>query len=190
LTAAFQEVAPDVKNQMLLEERRQRIDESVESYYYSVLNLCNEVDATMTEARRVRYLIRGLRPQYLENILPLDPQLVTEVLQHMRKVAEGKFLISKQETDYYAVANVKAEDSKSGEMIGGDSCILVEKTMRIVESIRDDKRQNGNKSGRCTYCHKEGHDAEVWRSCLRDTQPRPPFQRASFGINTMRPQGN
>jgi len=160
LTLAFQEVAPDVKNQMMLEDRRQKLDESVERYYYSVLNLCDEVDVNMDESKRVRYLIRGLRPNYLEKFLPLDPKLTSEVLTHMRKVAEGKFLISKQENDYYA-KSIRHENKESGEIT--ELKHMVEKAIKMIEDIRTDKNNVGSQSY-CSYCHKENHvAADCWQ---------------------------
>jgi len=89
---AHQEVAEDK-----LLARRQKIGESAEDYVYSMLDLINDFDPHMSETTKVRRIIKGLRPTYLEKINPMVLGTVNDVLVAIRKVAETQYLIKTHE---------------------------------------------------------------------------------------------
>jgi len=94
LQTAFRNVAhTEVAEEKLL-ARKQKLGESAEDYVYSMLDLISDFDPTMNEASKVRRIIKGLRPVYLEKINPMTITKVEDVLNAIRKVAETQYLIN------------------------------------------------------------------------------------------------
>ena len=63
------------KEEQLL-SRRQGPGEPVEFYYYQVLDLCRQVDQTMSVERKLKLLMRGLRPELMERMFPFTTNVV------------------------------------------------------------------------------------------------------------------
>ena len=63
-----------------LRSRRQAPTESVESYFYDMLDLCRQLEleqnSRMTESQKLEYLLQGLTPILLERLWPLIPEPV------------------------------------------------------------------------------------------------------------------
>ena len=60
-----------------MKSRRQGSNEPVCTYYYAIIDLCRqydrEQDTTMSESRKVDYLLRGLIPSLRSRVWPLVP---------------------------------------------------------------------------------------------------------------------
>ena len=72
-----------------LRYRVQGVDESLEEYAYEVLSLCQRVDSEMTEATKVKYLMRGLKPSLVERVTVLPNENVEQLLQNLRNIERG-----------------------------------------------------------------------------------------------------
>jgi hypothetical protein len=85
LQQAFQQVTSPVQhlNQLLL--RTQTEQESVETYAYSKLKLCEDLNKDMAESDRVTYLIQGMKPQLRSYLLDKKPSTVTQAIQLARE---------------------------------------------------------------------------------------------------------
>lgn len=57
-----------------INQRKQRSDESVHDYYYSLDNLCRDYDPHMSAADKAIKLVSGLRDDLKEKLLPLNLQ--------------------------------------------------------------------------------------------------------------------
>jgi len=79
-----------------LRSRVQSLDESTTSYYYDVIDLCRTVNPTMTEANKLEYLFRGLRPSLLEKIYPLRPLTCSEFLAKVKIYSEASMMANRK----------------------------------------------------------------------------------------------
>jgi hypothetical protein len=97
LQLAFKNVgSKDIAEQKLL-SRKQKTGESAEDYLYSKLDLINDYDDKMPMTSKIRYIIKGLRPSYLEKINFICPTTIHEVLDSIRRISESSYLIEHRE---------------------------------------------------------------------------------------------
>lgn len=96
LQLAFKTVASKEVAEEKLYSRKQQVGESPEDYVYSKLDLINDYDPSMSEESKVRHLIKGLRPSYLEKVYITNPQTVEDVMKTVRRIAESQFLLAHQ----------------------------------------------------------------------------------------------
>ena len=94
---AFVSVARDVVDEFKLDTRKQKPNETIEDYVYSILALCDRVDSDMSDERRVRKLLKGLLPSYLDKALPMNPETPEELLKILRSVAETKVIAGRND---------------------------------------------------------------------------------------------
>ena len=82
---AFKQKNFKFRSMTKLRSRRQAPTESVESYFYEMLDLCRplevEQNSTMTESQKLEYLLLGLTPILLERLWPLIPQTYSSQLR-------------------------------------------------------------------------------------------------------------
>ena len=65
-------------------KRSQCMDEPLFSYYFDVLELCRNVDPAMSEERKVRHFLSGLKPTLAERIIPYEVADTTEFLERAK----------------------------------------------------------------------------------------------------------
>ena len=85
LQQAFQQVTSPVQhlNQLLL--RTQTKQESVETYAYNKLKLCEDLNKDIAKSDRVTYLIQGMKPQLRSYLLDRKPTSVIQAIQLARE---------------------------------------------------------------------------------------------------------
>lgn len=133
---AFISVGRQVSAELLLDARKQKYDESCESYFYDILELCDRIDLTMSKDRKIRHLLKGLRPYYLEKIMPLNPQTIDEVLVHMRRVAESKLLSDRNLEKDVPAFPIEEEQPDLAEVKEA-----INKLIKAMEDLQEDKRR-------------------------------------------------
>lgn len=69
-----------------LQERRQQPGETPQQYVTGILQLCTRVNAKMPDAEKLRYLVRGLRPEMMERVALSNPRTTQEFLQHLQRL--------------------------------------------------------------------------------------------------------
>lgn len=65
--------------------RRQRLDEAVQSYYYDILSLCKKLNSEMTDNEKILHLLRGLKPSLLQQVMLHDPSTCQELLEYAKR---------------------------------------------------------------------------------------------------------
>ena len=85
LLQAFQQVTSSVQhlNQLLL--RTQSEQETVKTYAYNKLKLCEDLNKEMAETDKVTYLIQGMKPQLRSYLLDKKPNTVSQAIQLAHK---------------------------------------------------------------------------------------------------------
>lgn len=85
LLQAFQQVTSPVQhlNQLLL--RIQSEQESVETYAYNKLKLCEDLNKEMAETDKITYLIQRMKPQLRSYLLDKKPTTVSQAIQLVRE---------------------------------------------------------------------------------------------------------
>ncbi len=159
--------------ELTLDNRKQRSDESPEQFVFDIISLCERVDDSMSDERRVRFLLRNMKEYYLSRIMPLDPKTPEEILLHMRRLTEMKKLAERSGSREYRAFPV-AEEGVALEMRE-----MVRQTQRLVEEIQEQRKQDkAEKEARqlqrrresrvdglkCFNCSKTGHIARHCRS--------------------------
>ncbi|CAL8075771.1 unnamed protein product [Orchesella dallaii] len=97
----------------------------------------------MSDARRIRPIMKGLRPYYLEKIMHLNPLTIPEMLTHIRRVAETKMLSERPSDRQFAVMSVRQEEPIMLEMKD-----MVKATMKLVEEIQEERKLGNEKNVR------------------------------------------
>jgi hypothetical protein len=87
--------------ELRLKERRQVPGEQYQSYAYEVLQLCDKVDQAMSEQRRVRHVLKGLMPRFINKVDMMENNTVEELLSNLSK-AESSFLMQQGQLDEVA----------------------------------------------------------------------------------------
>jgi len=141
-----------------------------------MLDLINDYDPSMSESSKVRKIIKGLKPMYLEKINPMTLTTVADVLEAIRKIAETQFLINKHADTNSIDTNVIST------MMDGFSNLFKQQTEMINNIIKTTENKDkkvtfkepGNSNGRsfqgrnqhtplqCYACGKLGH---ITRNC-------------------------
>lgn len=65
--------------------RRQRSDETAQSYCYDILSLCTKLNPEMPESEKILHLLRGLKPTLLQRVMMYDPASCAELLQYAKR---------------------------------------------------------------------------------------------------------
>ncbi|CAF1570065.1 unnamed protein product [Adineta ricciae] len=68
-----------------LMNRRQGINESIQSYYYDVLSLCTRFNMQMPDNEKILYLLRGLKPSVKQHVIMSNPLTCQELLDHAKR---------------------------------------------------------------------------------------------------------
>lgn len=173
---AFSDGGMVVNAELKLDARKQQIDDTPESYVFEVLELCDAVDPNMTDARRVRFLLRGLREWYLNKIMPHDPTTPQQILTRLRNLYEMKRL-----------NNDNVDRDLPVYQLAPDNPLVIEvkemlkKTQELVEQMQEDRKQRKQEkegeasrqrrevrtnTAQCYVCQRVGHLA-------RDCNTRP-----------------
>ncbi|CAN7993838.1 unnamed protein product, partial [Ixodes hexagonus] len=75
-----------------LQSRGQLPFESPEQYYYDVMQLCARVDPTIKEEDRLRHLLRGLRPDFVEKVVLSNPKTCADFLQTLQRLNQASMM--------------------------------------------------------------------------------------------------
>ncbi|CAF1443083.1 unnamed protein product, partial [Didymodactylos carnosus] len=66
--------------------RRQGVNESVQSYYYDILQLCKRFNHMMTESEQIIHLLRGLKPSIQHHVIINDLKQCTDLLEQAKRM--------------------------------------------------------------------------------------------------------
>lgn len=78
--------------------RRQRADETVQSYHYDILSLCAKLNSDMPENEKILHLLRGLKASILQHVMMADPQTCKAFLEQAKR-AEAAAAITQPQTE-------------------------------------------------------------------------------------------
>jgi hypothetical protein len=79
-----------------LRHYEQGIHQDVQQYYFEILKLCHDTNASMDAGTKLQYLKDGLKPSLRFDVLVRDPKTPEEFLEYAKKVEELKSLDEKQ----------------------------------------------------------------------------------------------
>lgn len=65
--------------------RRQRLDETAQSYSFDILALCSKLNPEMPESEKILHLLRGLKPTLLQRVMMYDPSTCEELLRYAKR---------------------------------------------------------------------------------------------------------
>jgi hypothetical protein len=173
LVKAFQRIDIPVRRLQELVERIQQDDETVGTYAYEKLKLCNQMDRNMSERNRVIYFIQGLRKDIQTFVTLKEPGNMEQALQMARKKEESLIDIAKDKGKL-KVRNIETQDSRR------DQNLILDKLDDLRRDVKEEieelsmkiRRVDNAKRGRkgmdsqgriiCHGCGKPGHYV---RSC-------------------------
>ena len=172
-----------------LRSRVQGIDEPTNNYYYDILDLCRIVDPAMSEANRLEYLYRGLRPSLLEKVYPMRPLTVADFLSAVKVHTEAALMAHRHDWSDTVLSGtprpqpaaqlpVAAVSQDHGPLL--PELVKLIKSLQIsVEKLQEPKSVGfpSQTHGRglrdrsptgtpvCSFCDRRGHIA---RACFRN----------------------
>ena len=88
----FTSSAHQLKTSAQLYNRRQALNESVQSYYFDVMRLCTRLNSEMPPNERLLHLVRGLKPLLTQTIIILNPRDCSELLEQGKRAEADAFI--------------------------------------------------------------------------------------------------
>ena len=104
LGTAFTSSAHHLTNSAQLYNRRQALNESVQTYYFDVMRLCSRLNPDMPTNERLLHLLRGLKPSLAQTLIMLNPQTCSELLEQGKR-AEAASILSQSTASSPTVAD-------------------------------------------------------------------------------------
>jgi hypothetical protein len=95
---AFTSPAYKLQMSTKLINRRQGNSESVQSYYFDIISLCNRFNQHMQEDEKMVYLLRGLKPSIQQRIIINDPQNCQDLLEQAKRIETTVEIVQPQES--------------------------------------------------------------------------------------------
>lgn len=150
-----------------LTSRRQGLDESVQAYYYDVLDLCHRFNPNMEEDEKVVHILRGLKPSIQQHMAVNDCRTCQDLLIQARQTeamvklvhqdtpstgdAEVEITAALRRTmpissnrERFSTNNYRGQPSSSGNWSRGDQTYAP-------------RRSQTRGSARCYTCSGYGH---------------------------------
>jgi len=82
-----------------LTNRRQRPDETVQSYHYDILSLCSKFNEKMLESEKILHLLHGLKPSLLQQVMMADPETCKDFLEQAKRAEAAAAITQSQAAD-------------------------------------------------------------------------------------------
>ena len=73
-----------------LYRRKQRPDEAILSYFYSIDSLCDRVQANMSDEKRLFFLMQGMLPKYFEKVNLVPTTTMEAMRQMLTRISESE----------------------------------------------------------------------------------------------------
>ncbi|KAK3042181.1 hypothetical protein RJ639_001301 [Escallonia herrerae] len=179
---------------------------SISEYFLKVKNICSEIsqldmDEPISEARLRRYLIRGLRKEYMPFVTSVQGWAVQPSVEELENLLSNQEALAKQisrksiyEADGVLFSKWKLkekENSKAG--VGGDKYSAKSSTSNADSSTTPQQKYSSKK---CYRCGKIGHIKKYCRvklvkantACENDDSDKLKWEQC-FSIETAQKQG-
>ena len=162
-------------NHSMLSKRHQNANESVTSYYFDILRLCDKYNFKMEDNEKIIYVMRGLKRELLEKILIVEPKSCIELLNKLKIIEESIYLTSRLHENKHNVETDEKDGNLSGELSNKLDRVIelnenLSKSLSQFYQVRWTTRR-GNRMTRtedgqpiCHRCHTPGH---IVKSCTR-----------------------
>jgi len=158
LIRGFASLTDPLYHEEKLRQRKQRIGKSVEKYTYDLIDICNDVDPKMPEAVKVRWLIKNSRPNYIPQILILQPKIVQVFLSILRRIKQGNYLANKRTADILALE----------EQVTNLTLAITTLDNKVADTTQMATKETSSRSTptpqRCFGCGRIGHVVAQCRS--------------------------
>jgi len=143
------------------------IGETPAQYVYAMIDLIKEADSSMTEARQVRCILKGLRPSYLEKVHDKNPQTVMDVLKAIRQVSATQFLLERRlESNAATFSAETAMEELTSHITDPNSPFIsnITKSLAALVVAPPPAPPPAQPEVRCTYCGRLNHLVSVCRA--------------------------
>ena len=134
-----------------LMNRKQGLEESVQSYYYDVLSLCNRFNPNMEEDEKVVYVLRGLKPSLQQHIAVNECKTCIALFNQAKQTEAMSQLIHQQ-----------------------DSTAVDDSTVEVTAALRRTSIQPTNRYQNSGSRNQQRQD--YYRNTSQDNQSRPSYQ--------------
>lgn len=186
LTKAFEGLARSEMSIFNLSQRSQGTTESIEDYYFSILELCDIVDRNMTENVKTKHLLRGLRPNLLERVMPMDPKNPEELLDFVRRFESARYLATRS----YEASPAPAEKTNMvTELMTKLSELVLSGQNQNKDQPRDHGRDRSRERDSRPSYHANSRDPSRDRYLPRERGPTyQPYNRPHYNVPPRRVQ--
>ena len=174
-----------------LEARHQTESESIADYVRDVLRLCNEVDPTMSEKKRLRHLQKGLLEKYQHDMLVMDPKDTASFQEKLFKLSTHRPSSAREAptSDRALLSSLiaslaaqrPAQESPALAAASAAAPTTDAALAEILKALRGLKGQSRGPrrrqfDGRCFRCNKPGH---VVRDCKQPPNGGGPAENSA-----------
>jgi len=163
--------------------RKQRVGESAEDYIYEMIDLCENAEPGMAESKKIRFIIKGMRPTFLEKINFLDPKTLEELLAYVRKMYETRLLLTHSD-EIQEVLGIETQQPDKSALdhiteAMNKMLIVINKQNEKMDTLALQKEELGKEkckhcsgehsSNNCPNCYTCGQPGHISRRCYRNT---------------------
>ncbi|KAK3021915.1 hypothetical protein RJ639_045209 [Escallonia herrerae] len=179
---------------------------SISEYFLKVKNICSEIsqldmDEPISEARLRRYLIRGLRKEYMPFVTSVQGWAVQPSVKELENLLSNQEALAKQisrksisEADDVLFSKWKLKEKENSKAaVGGDKYSAKSSTSNADSSTTPQQKYSSKK---CYRCGKTGHIKKYCRvklvkantACENDDSDKLKWEQC-FSIETAQKQG-
>ncbi|KAK3012509.1 hypothetical protein RJ639_007995 [Escallonia herrerae] len=179
---------------------------SISEYFLKVKNICSEIsqldmDEPISEARLRRYLIRGLRKEYMPFVTSVQGWAVQPSVEELENLLSNQEALAKQisrksisEADDVLFSKWKLKEKENSKAaVGGDKYSAKSFTSNADSSTTPQQKYSSKK---CYRCGKTGHIKKYCRvklvkantACENDDSDKLKWEQC-FSIETAQKQG-
>jgi hypothetical protein len=157
--------------------RKLKVDESIETYYWEILRLCEKIDKTMSDDVKVSHLLRGLHPKIAKDIYLKKPKTPTEVYDQLVQFEKFESLMG----NHFAISTMElqtpAPDSIANAVINKLQALNINTRTQTRRRIDQPGRGRGfNNNAAQGFRYRDNYDASRQSSFA----PRP-FMNSNRG---------
>jgi hypothetical protein len=172
-----------------LQKRQMSLSENPISYYQDIKDLCERIDSSMSEEKKLKELYKGLPPAHAQLVCMLQPKTVAEFWEKLM-IVEQSLGIANMRSDEKVISQIYKEDTPKNVVKTTENSKPVEELVRALlgefSLIRDDLRKiQGNAYRSGTYQNRGDQRYQNQNRGQRQWQPQSQNRQRFFNERTI-----
>lgn len=151
-----------------LRKRCQQPQEPLANYVLAKLELCDQIDPTMSEADKLDHLFNGLAPEIARSLYQFQPKSLEEFLDYAKRIERGHELTSSD------LNNAESAVAQLCDHFDRLVRSLHRRNSQFIKHLQTDRTKDNRST--CWSCGEKGHHSFNCRSSVGSGLINAPFQ--------------